>query len=187
MDLRAVRLSGPGRDGARAASPGSGAPAGLSIYLLGSTHSELGGSEFAEVVLGKVSGMPPALDLAAEARLHVFLQECSRQDLLASSHDLSDGGLAVALAESAMAGGVGFTVAAPADGLAAHAALFSESASRVLVTAREGREAELEEKAGKQGVPITRLGLTGGTRIEFAGLFDVPLTDAVVVYEGTIP
>ena len=86
-----------------------------------------------------------------------------------------------------MVGGVGFTVAAPADGLAPHVALFSESASRVLVTARDGREAELEETAGAQGVPIARLGLTGGARVEFAGLFDVPLTDAVVVYEGAIP
>jgi phosphoribosylformylglycinamidine synthase subunit PurL len=161
--------------------------AGLSIYLLGSTHPEIGGSEFADAVLGKVTGAPPALDLEAEARLHEFLQECARQDLLASSHDLSDGGLAVALAESAMAGGVGFTVAAPADGLAPHVALFSESASRILATARDGREGDVEEMAAARGVPITRLGLTGGSRIEFTGLFDVALSDALVVYEGAIP
>ena len=161
--------------------------AGLSIYLLGSTRPELGGSEFAEVVLAKVSGVPPALDLAAEARLLAFLQECARQDLLASGHDLSDGGLAVALAESAMAGGVGFTVAAPADGLAPHLALFSESASRALVTARAGREGDVEEAAASHDVPITRIGLTGGSRLEFTGLFDVGLFDAVVVYEGAIP
>ena len=167
--------------------PAGFASAGLSIYLLGSTHPELGGSEFADAVLGKVTGVPPALDLEAEARLHEFLQECARQILLASSHDLSDGGLAVALAESAMAGGVGFTVAAPADGLAPHVALFSESASRALVTARDGREGDVEEMAAIRGVPITRLGLTGGSRIEFTGLFDIALSDALVVYEGAIP
>jgi phosphoribosylformylglycinamidine synthase len=161
--------------------------AGLTIYLLGSTLPELGGSEFADVVLGKVSGSPPALDLEAEAGLHRLLCEFAGRDLLASCHDLSDGGLAVTLAESAMAGGVGFTVAAPVDGLSPQVALFSESASRAVVTARDGRETEVEEAAAARGVPITRLGLTGGSRLEFTGLFDVALSDAVVVYEGAIP
>jgi phosphoribosylformylglycinamidine synthase II len=166
----------------------TGFPAGgLTVYLLGDTRAELGGSEFAEAVLGKVSGRPPALDLDAEARLHGLLHECARQDLLASAHDLSDGGLAVALAESAMAGGVGFTVTLPDGGLPSHVALFSESASRALVTARAGREADVEQMAAVQHVRIRRLGLTGGSRLEFADQFDVPLSDAVVVYEGAIP
>jgi phosphoribosylformylglycinamidine synthase len=160
---------------------------GLTIFLLGHTLPELGASEFAEVVLGRVSGRPPALDVEAESRLHRFLHECAGQDLLASSHDLADGGMAVALAESAIAGGIGFTVAAPADGLAPHVALFSESASRAIVTARAGREADVEDVAAVLQVPIMRLGLTGGSRLDFAGLFDLPLSDAVVVYEGTIP
>jgi phosphoribosylformylglycinamidine synthase subunit PurL len=160
---------------------------GLTIYVLGHTLPEIGGSEFADVVLGRVSGRPPVLDLGAEGRLHRFLYECARQDLLASSHDLSDGGMAVALAESAIAGGVGFTVAAPSDGLSSHLALFSESASRAIVTARAGREADVENVAAVHQVPIARLGLTGGSRLDFAGLFDVPLSDAVVEYEGAIP
>jgi phosphoribosylformylglycinamidine (FGAM) synthase-like enzyme len=160
---------------------------GLTAYVLGKTRPELGGSEFAEAILGKVAGRPPALDLAAEARLHQLLCECAREDLLASAHDISDGGLAVALAESAMAGGVGFTVSLPAGGLLPHVAMFSESASRAVVTARAGREADVEQLAGVHRVPITRLGLTGGSRLEFADLFDVPLSDAVVVYEGAIP
>ena len=65
--------------------------------------------------------------------------------------------------------------------------LFSESASRAVVTARRGRERELAELAGSHGVPIARLGETGGPRLAFAGLFDVPLADAVAVYEGQIP
>jgi phosphoribosylformylglycinamidine synthase subunit PurL len=167
----------------------SGFPAGgLSIYLLGTTLAELGGSEFAEVVLGTVSGRPPVLDLDAERKLHRFLGECARADAAASAHDLSDGGLAVALAESAIAGGIGFTVAVPvSDGLPPHIALFSESASRAVVSAREGREADVERLAAEAGVPIARLGFTGGQALEFAGLFRVPLTDAIVVHEGTIP
>jgi phosphoribosylformylglycinamidine synthase II len=160
---------------------------GLTVYVLGETRAELGGTEFAEAVLGKVTGRPPGLDLEAEARLHWLLYECARQDLLGSAHDVSEGGLAVALAESAMAGGVGFTVTPPDGGLPHHVSLFSESASRVVITARSGREADVAQLAAVQQVPIRRLGLTGGSRLEFADLFDVPLSDAVVVYEGAIP
>jgi phosphoribosylformylglycinamidine synthase len=166
--------------------PGFAAP-GLSVYLLGDTLPELGGSEFAEVVLEKVSGRPPALDLEAEARLHRLLREAAVADLLASAHDCADGGLAVALAECAMAGGVGFTVTLPNGGMAPYVALFSESASRVVVTARDGSESDLEQLATVLGVPLLRLGLTGGTRLEFTGHLAMPLRDAVVVFEGTIP
>ena len=168
----------------------SGFPGGLSIYLLGTTLAEIGGSEFAEVVLGTVSGRPPVLDLDAERKLHWFLGECARADVAASAHDLSDGGLAVALAESAIAGGIGFTVAVPVtvfDHMQPQIALFSESASRAVVAAREGREADVERLAAAAGVPIARLGFTGGQALEFAGLFRVPLTDAIVVHEGAIP
>jgi phosphoribosylformylglycinamidine synthase len=160
---------------------------GLSIYLLGRTLRELGASELAEVVLGKVSGRPPNLDLEAEARLHRLLHECARQDLLTSAHDCSDGGLAVAMAECAIAGGLGFSVALPDGDLSPSEALFSESASRVVVTVRPGREAEFEQAASIHRVPLSRLGQTGGSRLNFEGLCDVDLSDAVVVHEGTIP
>jgi phosphoribosylformylglycinamidine synthase II len=160
---------------------------GLVIYLVGTTLPELGGSEFAEAVVGRGRGRPPRLDRDTEGRLHRLLNECSRQDLLASAHDLSDGGLAVALAESSIAGGLGFTVSVPDEGLDPHVALFSESASRVLVTARPGREADLEQVASVNQVPITRLGLTGGSRLDFADLLEIALSDAVVVFEGAIP
>jgi phosphoribosylformylglycinamidine synthase len=161
---------------------------GLSIYLVGRTLPELGGSEFAEIVLGKVTGRPPAIDLAVERRLQALLYECARQDLLAACHDLSDGGLAVALAESAIAGGVGFTVSVPAGGgPPAHLGLFSESASRAVAVPRAGRDQELEALAAVHDVPIARLGFTGGHRLRFEGVLDVELSDAVVVYEGAIP
>jgi phosphoribosylformylglycinamidine synthase II len=159
----------------------------LAIYLLGETRPELGGSQYAEVVLGKVSGRPPVLDLEAEARLHRLLREAAAAGVLASAHDLSDGGLAVALAESAIAGGVGFTVSLPDRGLPPHVALFSESASRAVVAARPGREADLEELAASHRVPVLRLGITGGPRLRFERVFEVPLSDAVVAYEGAIP
>jgi phosphoribosylformylglycinamidine synthase II len=160
---------------------------GLSIYLMGRTFPELGGSEFARSVLGRVSGHPPALDFEAEARLHRFLYECSRQDLLAAAHDLSDGGLGVALGECAVKGGVGFTAKLPESGLAPHVLLFSESASRAVVAVREGVDEAVAEMARIHQVPIARLGTTGGARLRFEGLFDVSLSDAIVEYEGAIP
>jgi phosphoribosylformylglycinamidine synthase len=160
---------------------------GLAIYLLGSTHRELGGSEFAETVLGRVSGRPPILDVEVEGRLHQFLYEAARRDLLASAHDCSDGGLAIALAECAIAGGLGFRAALPASDLRPLEFLFSESASRAVVTARLGREADVESLAGFHRLPSARLGVTGGSRLRIDGQLDVELTDAVVVYEGTIP
>ncbi len=94
----------------------SGFPrAGLAIYLLGETFPELGGSEFAEVVLGVVAGRPPALDLAKERALHSLLVAAARADVLASAHDCADGGLAIALVESAIAGGHGFAATIATD------------------------------------------------------------------------
>ncbi|HEX2090648.1 MAG TPA: phosphoribosylformylglycinamidine synthase subunit PurL [Actinomycetota bacterium] len=167
----------------RTAFPG----AGLAIYLLGETLPELGGGEFAEAVLGRVSGRPPRLNFDAEARLHALLRECAERGVAGSAHDLSDGGLAIALAECAISGDEGFEVALPMDGLQAHVALFSESASRALVTATVDREAELEALAASMSVPIRRLGTTGGSWLRFDGLFEVDLSDAAAIYEGAVP
>jgi phosphoribosylformylglycinamidine synthase len=165
----------------------SGFPAeGLAIYALGRTLPELGGSEYAEVVLNTVSGRPPSVDLEAEARLHRLLAASSRADLLASAHDCSDGGIAVSLAEAAIAGGVGFDVV-PAGTAAAHLWLFSESASRAVVAPSLGSERAFEELAAAREVPCERIGTTGGDRLRFGNLFEVSLADAIVVYEGAIP
>ena len=159
----------------------------LVVYLLGETRSELGGSEYADVVLGVVGGVPPELDLGAEGRLVGLLVGAASRDLLASAHDCSEGGIAVAAAESAIAGGVGLRIGIHGTGLPDHVALFAESASRALVTAWPGRERDLEALAERRGVPIARVGITGGTAIDFDGLFALPVRDALVVYEGAIP
>jgi phosphoribosylformylglycinamidine synthase len=165
--------------------PGFREPGHL-VVLLGETLPELGGSEFAEVVLGKVSGRPPALDLERERALVELLVDAARRDLLASAHDCSDGGLAVALAESAFAGGMGFAVAFPWD-LPAHVALFAESASRAVVSVAPERAEELEALADRLGVPWTVLGETGGPLLAVDGLFEVELEAARQVWERAIP
>jgi phosphoribosylformylglycinamidine synthase subunit PurL len=160
--------------------------AGLAIYLLGETFPELGGSEFAEVLLGPTGGRPPALDMARERELHEMLQAAARDDLLASAHDCSEGGLAVALAESTIAGLHGFAVAVPGD-LPPHVALFSESASRAVVSVVPERAEELVELAARHGTPCDRLGETGGPRVVLDGLFETTVEELRDVYEGAIP
>ncbi|HEU5226041.1 MAG TPA: phosphoribosylformylglycinamidine synthase subunit PurL, partial [Actinomycetota bacterium] len=156
------------------------------IYLLGETFAELGGSEFAEVVLGSVTGRPPALDLERERRLHRLLIGAAGSDLLESAHDCAEGGIAIALAESAIAGGVGFAVTLPGD-QPGHVGLFSESASRVVVSVAPERATELEDAAAEGGVSFTRLGETGGPGVVFDGLFEMTVADIAAVYEDAIP
>jgi phosphoribosylformylglycinamidine synthase II len=165
----------------------SGFPrAGLGIYLLGETAPELGGSEFAEVVLGVVAGHPPALDLKRERALHDLLFEAARGDVLASAHDCADGGLAVALAEAAIAGGHGFAVVLASD-LPAHVELFSESASRVVVSVAPEHQDSLAELAIAHGVPLSRLGETGGPRAVFDGLVDFTVAELREAHATALP
>jgi phosphoribosylformylglycinamidine synthase II len=159
---------------------------GLSIYLAGETFAELGGSEFADVVLGLVAGRPPALDLEKERALLRFLHAAARDAALASAHDCSDGGLAVALAECAMLGGEGFAVSLAGD-LPAHVTLFSESASRAVLGVDRADEERVVDVAAQHGVPIVRLGETGGPRAMVDGMFDVPVSELREVWEGAIP
>jgi phosphoribosylformylglycinamidine synthase II len=159
---------------------------GLAVYQLGETFAELGGSEFAETVLGSIGGAPPALDLAKERRLLDLLLDLAAHDVLASAHDCGDGGLAVALVESAIEGGHGFAVAITSD-LPDHVALFSESASRAVVSVEPACESLLVDMATDHGVQATRLGETGGPRIVFDGLLETTVAKGRAAYEEAIP
>ena len=160
--------------------------AGHTICLLGETFPELGGSEFAEVVLGVVAGRPPALDLDRERALHALLQEAAGADLLGAAHDCGDGGLAVTLAEQAILGSHGFAVTIPGD-LPAHVALFSESASRAVVAVAPERVDALTDLAGALGVPIATIGETGGPRVVFDGSFEATVHELRDAYQSAIP
>jgi phosphoribosylformylglycinamidine synthase len=166
--------------------PGAFPRGGLAVYLLGETFAELGGSEFAETVLGAGGGRPPALDLARERALIDLLVAAASATLVRSAHDCGDGGLAVALAECAIGEGHGFAVQVPGD-LPAHVASFSESASRVVVSVEIADEPALADLAARHGVPCVRLGETGGPRAVIDGLVDVAVTDLARTWETAIP
>src|SRR5262249_36901824 len=145
--------------------------AGDAIVLLGESRDELGGSEYLSVTANHVGGVPPSIDLAAEKALQRFLVAANRDGLLQSAHDCAEGGLAVTLAECSFdTKGIGLDADVPAiagarDGWALASALFSESASRVVVSVARDRAATLLERARTAGVAAREIGTTGGARI----------------------
>ena len=155
-----------------------GAPAGAG------EGAALAGSEYLAVAHQMVAGKP-AIDLDAEARLQRLLVALARERLLRSAHDCADGGLGVALAESAVLGGVGFAGGAgwPSAGRW-DAALFGESPSRAVVSCAEADVPRIETAAQAEGVPCVRLGATGGDRFAVPGLIDEPLADLGPAYFG---
>jgi phosphoribosylformylglycinamidine synthase len=159
---------------------------GLAVYLLGDTLAELGGSEFAGSVLGEVAGRPPMLDLEAERSLHGLLGAASRATLLRSAHDCGDGGLAVTIAECAIGAGNGCAVGLPGD-LPPHILLFSESASRAVVSVDPADEEAFVTLAAEHGVPCARVGETGGPRVMINGVIDVTVEELVDAWSLAIP
>jgi phosphoribosylformylglycinamidine synthase len=138
------------------------------VYLLGETFEEVGGSEYLKVIHGRVAGRPPRLDFASEAAVQDLLRAAARRRLLRSAHDLSDGGLAVAIAES-LFGPLGETMGvsvALETPRRADLVLFSESQSRILVSVPRERAGELEDLAEEKAVPLSRLGVVGGDNLE---------------------
>ena len=163
-------------------TPSAWSAAGERVFLLGETREELSGSEWAHVVHDHLGGLPPTVDLGAERSLAELLH--AGVGLLSSAHDLSDGGLAQALAEGSLRHGVGVSVSVSSD---AFVALFSESAARVLVTAPDGDAERLVELAAEHGVPITALGVTGGDVLGVDGQFEIPLDELRAAWTATLP
>jgi phosphoribosylformylglycinamidine synthase subunit PurL len=171
-------------DDVRRRLPAGTPRAGYRLVLLGTTRLELGGSLWAQVVHGHLGGLPPAVDLAAEQALAGVLVAGARHGWLAAAHDLSDGGLAVALAESCLAGGTGAAVTLPGDPFTF---LFSESAARALVAVVPGREEEFGAACVQAGVPAATIGTTGGSALEVTGEFAIPLAELAAVHTATLP
>jgi len=157
---------------------------GTSLIVLGETRPDFGGSAWAHIIHGHLGGRPPEPDLAAESRLAGLLARACADGLLAAAHDVSDGGLAVALAESCLRGEVGCRVEFPGDPFTW---LFSESPARAVVALRPERADEFIALAGACGVPGQEIGRAGGDSLTVDGCFEVPLAELTAAYEGTLP
>jgi phosphoribosylformylglycinamidine synthase II len=162
---------------------------GDAVILFGAGRGELGASEYLKVVYDLVRGVPPEIDLAAERALQLLLRALAAERLLQSAHDCSDGGLAVTIAECCFGGdGIGAEVSIDGVQVARDAtvnraaALFGESASRVVVSVTPAHITEVLARADAAGVPARVIGRTsGGTlRIAVDGrvAIDMPIVDA---------
>ena len=185
--------------------PGLALADGQELILLGTTAAELGGSEWASVVHAIAGGQAPEADLVRARDLHELVAGLVRDRLVAAVHDCADGGLAVTIAEMSIAGGVGVTVELGASDdlreLHPATALFSESASRVVVavpvgpqaTAGTAAMAEVVSRAREARAPMAVIGRTGGTRFVVndaqgaAAVIDLSVTEITDTHREAIP
>src|SRR5262245_48836348 len=140
---------------------------GDTIALLGVTRDELGGSEFLRTIRGRDEGPCPEVDADAERKLIDLLVALAAHKKLASAHDVSDGGLAVALAECAVKSGLGAIVDLDSP-IRPSALLFGESTARALVTFSSKGEAAVRAAAEQRGVSLQTLGRVGGESLKIA-------------------
>jgi phosphoribosylformylglycinamidine synthase II len=166
--------------------------AGDAIVLLGRNTAELGGSEYLKVVHGRVAGDAPAVSLEGETALQTALLSMIRAGLVRSAHDTAEGGLAVALAESAF-GEAPFGIDVELDdALPANALLFGEAQGRVVVSCAEGDVDGVLEVARENGVPAKRIGTVGAPFGTFSirtaeGAIEAAASELVAIYENAIP
>ncbi|EEG77410.1 phosphoribosylformylglycinamidine synthase subunit PurL [Dethiobacter alkaliphilus] len=153
---------------------------GDAIILLGQTYEELGGSEYLATLHNRVQGAPPALDLNTEKALQKTVLAAIRQGLAKSAHDLSEGGVAVALAECCFGSDLGAAVELKNNNLRLDSLLFGESQSRVLISTSQDNAAALLAMAATENVPATVIGKTGGEKLQVAvdgrSVLNLPLT-----------
>ena len=159
---------------------------GDSVVLLGDDRGELGGSEYLNVIHGLVRGDAPTLDLRREASLIKLITEVAAAGVIRSAHDCSDGGVAVTLAECCFdTGAIGATI--ELDGFIE---LFSESASRIVVSTSASKERELLARAAAAGVSAKRIGTTGGSRLTIAvrgeGAIDISVAEAEQIWSTAL-
>lgn len=163
----------------------------LVLLLLGTTRDEFGGSSWADVVHGHLGGLPPVVDLAAERKLADVLVEGTSRGYFAAAHDLSDGGLGVAVAEGAMRFGVGarldLTDMCAASEVSPFAALYAETSARCLVAVSAEDVDSLSELAAEHDVPCVRIGTTGGDAVSVEGQFSLPVAELAEAHRKTLP
>jgi phosphoribosylformylglycinamidine synthase len=149
------------------------------VVLLGRTREELGGSEYLKWIHGVTRGTPPWIDLKMEQAVQRCCIEAINQEILCSAHDISDGGLAVALAECSIGGPerpLGVRIDAHAM-IRSDALLFSESQSRIIVSLKEENLGKLREIAARHRVPMEAMGRVGGARFIIQPLLRLPVEE----------
>jgi phosphoribosylformylglycinamidine synthase len=162
--------------------------AGDLVVLLGRTREELGGSEYLKVVHGLIRGTPPWIDLRLERAVQQCCLKAIERGIIRSAHDISEGGLAVALTECCVGGperALGLRIQLH-QMMRADALLFGESQSRIIVSVRERELSRLREIAAREGVPLQVLGQVGGTRFVLQPLVQLPVEELKSIWSGSL-
>jgi phosphoribosylformylglycinamidine synthase len=161
---------------------------GDAIILLGRSAGHIGQSLVLRELAGLEDGPPPPVDLAAERRHGDFVRGLIADGTLSACHDLSDGGLLIAVAEMAMAGRIGASLELPDEAKAMPLAwLFGEDQGRYLMTCKASGAEDLLARAQKAGVPALRLGQTGGDALTVAGHGSISVAELTRIHEGWLP
>jgi phosphoribosylformylglycinamidine synthase len=160
---------------------------GEMVLLIGATAGWLGQSIYLRDVCGREEGAPPPVDLAQEKRHGDFIRQLIRSGQVKTVHDCSDGGIALSLAEMAMAGGIGAEITALPEGLPLHAFLFGEDQGRYLIAVDEDAAADILYEAGALGIPAVTLGLTGGDSLILPGQQAISVKQLKSAHEAWLP
>jgi len=165
----------------------AGGAAGLGLVLVGETQGWLSCSLLWQQLLGRDDGAPPPVRLEIERRNGDFVRSLIGAGKVSAAHDLSDGGLAVALAEMCLASAMGATIAVPGDTPSTLGWLFGEDQARYLLAVPAARLEPLLQKAGKAGVVARAIGTTGGDALTLGDATAISLADLRARHEGWLP
>jgi phosphoribosylformylglycinamidine synthase subunit PurL len=161
--------------------------AGEAILLIGDTQGWLGQSIWLRDICGREEGAPPPVDLAAEKRNGDVVRGMIHAGTATAVHDLSDGGLLIALAEMAIAGNLGAKIDAAPTSIVPHAWWFGEDQGRYLVTVTEDQVGSILAKTSAVGVHCSRIGTTGGAALDVAGVRAIAVAELAHAFERWFP
>lgn len=157
------------------------------VLLVGKTAGHLGASLYLREILGREEGAPPPVDLTAEKKNGDFVRTLIEEGMVTACHDISDGGLIVALAEMAMQGKRGATLSFPAhETLPLCAYLFGEDQARYVITTESSNVTTILNKAANAGVLTVTIGITGGKKLSFEGL-ETSVEELLTIHESVLP
>ncbi|MCY1644608.1 phosphoribosylformylglycinamidine synthase subunit PurL [Methylorubrum sp. SL192] len=157
------------------------------LVLIGRTEGWLGQSLYLSEIAGREEGAPPPVDLAIERRNGDFVRSLIVSGIADTVHDLSDGGLAVALAEMAMAGGIGAALPAAPEGVPVHAYLFGEDQGRYLIAVPAEQAADLLYSASAQAIDASTVGIVTGDSLVLPGEETISVAELKAAHEGWFP
>nr|WP_321456466.1 phosphoribosylformylglycinamidine synthase subunit PurL [uncultured Cohaesibacter sp.] len=155
------------------------------IILIGGHGTEMGQSAYLSELYGREEGAPPPVDLELEKKNGAFVREEIRAGAIKSAHDISDGGLGVAIAEMAMRSGLGCSIELPAENT--HIAFYAEDQARFIVTCCKDAANALLEQAKKAGIEAEVIGVVEGKAVHIAGVGSVEVSDLTKAHEGWFP